>query len=153
MQFNSPIDKRGTLLSATNCMAFTGVLVTSGLLMLFIRPTFVGSVSNMPVDLTTASLNEEQTALLASAKNEFLKTSIDSKTPGIAPIVQTLDQTLQPAAVTELVMADFERRKEDLDLKAYWNEFKLPADQKNKLSLIHISEPTRLRRISYAVFC
>ena len=133
LQFNSPIDKRGTLLSATNCMAFTGVLVTSGLLMLFIRPTFVGSVSNMPVDLTTASLNEEQTALLASAKNEFLKTSIDSKTPGIAPIVQTLDQTLQPAAITELVMADFERRKEDLDLKAYWNEFKLPADQKNKL--------------------
>jgi len=70
LQFNSPIEKRGTLLSATNCLAFTGMLVTSGLLALFTNPTFTGSVSNLSTTVTAASLDDQQTALLASAKTE-----------------------------------------------------------------------------------
>ena len=134
LQFNSPIDKRGTLLSATNCMAFTGILVTMGLLLLFTKPTFVGSVSNLSNAVTTASLSEPQTASLATVTSEFLKTPIDSETIGIAPIVEKLDKELQPAAITELVTADLRRRKGAGDFYDYWDEFKLPAEQRETLS-------------------
>ena len=133
LQFNSPIEKRGTLLSATNCLAFTGILLTSALLFLFTKPTFTGSVSNLPAAVTEASLNEKQTELVSSAKAEFLKTPIQTETPGIAPIVNQLPEAVRPAAITELVTADLERRELDLDLKTYWNEFKQPADQLAKL--------------------
>ena len=117
-----------------------------GLLLLFGRPTFEGSVSNLSSNVTTAGLSEKQQAVLASTKAEFLKTPIDSETSGIAPIVAQLDEAIQPAAITELVMADYQRREEDLDLFRYWDEFKLTAEQKKKLppdevsqlSLIHI---------------
>ena len=140
LQFNSPVDKRGTLLSATNSMAFTGILVTMGLLLLFGRPTFEGSVSNLSSNVTTAGLSEKQQAVLASTKAEFLKTPIDSETSGIAPIVAQLDEAIQPAAITELVMADYQRREEDLDLFTYWDEFKLTAEQKKKLPPDEVSQ-------------
>src|SRR5450756_410747 len=37
--------------------------------------------------------------------------------------------------------------------KSYSNEQGWPLTESNELSLIHISEPTRLGMISYAVFC
>ena len=134
LQFNSPIEKRGTLLSATNCLAFTGILTTSALLLLFVKPTFVGSVSNLPASITKASLTEQQATLLATTKAEFLKTPNDSKTPGIAAAVNQLPEAIRPAAITELVTADLDRREVDLDLDTYWNEFKLPDDQRKSLS-------------------
>ena len=140
LQFNSPVDKRGTLLSATNCLAFTGILLINCLLFLFGRPTFEGSVSNLPPAVTTVGLSEEQAVVLASAKAEFLKTSIDSETSGVAPIVAQLDESIRPAAITELVMADYKRREEDLDLFTYWDEFKLTAEQKKKLPSKEISQ-------------
>ena len=135
LQFNSPIDKRGTLLSATNCLAFSGILATSALLILFTKPTFVGSVSNLPASLTAASLNKPQAALLATAKADLLKTPIHHKTIGIGPIVNQLPKAIRPVAITELTLADLKRRDDAPDLDTYWNEFKLPADQRAKLTV------------------
>ena len=134
LQFNSPIDKRGTLLSATNCLAFSGILATSALLILFTKPTFVGSVSNLPVSITSAGLNEQQAAILATAKTQLLETPIHHKTIGIAPIVNQLPEAIRPAAITELTLADLDRREDAPDLGTYWNEFKLPADQRTNLT-------------------
>ena len=130
LQYNSPIEKRGTLLSATNSLAFSGMLVTSGLLYLFITPTFEGSVSNLPASVTEANLDDEQKTLLVSAKAEFLKTPIQPEKPGIAPIVEQLPESIRPAAVTELVMADIQRRELNLSRDIYWDEFK-PSDEKS----------------------
>ena len=41
----------------------------------------------------------------------------------------------------------------DLEKILLEEEYKIALDPTLHLSLIHISEPTRLRRISYAVFC
>ena len=128
LQYNSPIEKRGTLLSATNSLAFSGMLITSGLLYLFITPTFEGSVSNLPASVTEANLDDEQKTVLASAKAEFLKTPIQPEKPGIAPIVEQLPESIRPAAVTELVMADIDRRELSLSRDIYWDEFK-PSEE------------------------
>ena len=39
------------------------------------------------------------------------------------------------------------------ELQKFWQRYFLLEKGVYELSLIHISEPTRLRRISYAVFC
>jgi len=110
------------------------MLVTSGLLALFTNPTFTGSVSNLSTTVTAASLDDQQTALLASAKTEFLKTSAQTETPGIASIVNQLPEAIRPAAITELVTADLERREIDLGRDTYWAEFKKPVDPNLNLS-------------------
>src|SRR5450756_302528 len=57
----------------------------------------------------------------------------------------------EPVSITRFVI-----KKEDIDRTA-WQQVLVEADQKlcsvYGLSLIHISEPTRLGMISYAVFC
>eukprot|EP01068_Selenidium_serpulae_P001227 Selendium_serpulae@DN1304_c1_g1_i1.p2 len=54
------------------------------------------------------------------------------------------------------------RQRQDVYKRQHWNfpyepkkavRRKMKATYRSDLSLIHISEPTRLRRISYAVFC
>ena len=155
LQYNSPIKKRGAILSATNCLAFSGILATSGLLYVFSHPTFEGSISNLPATQTAAGLNPAQQASLAKTKAEFLAI-LPSEQPGIVTAIKGLPESIQPAAVTELVMADMQRRDIDLSFDDYWNEFKLsPVDRETLSSsqLAHASSRERMvgKRIRQAI--
>ncbi|MEL7499083.1 MAG: MFS transporter [Planctomycetota bacterium] len=127
LQHNSPIEKRGSLLSATNCLAFSGILFFFGLMYAGGLPRYEGSIDNLPAQMTSVDLSAEQKNQLADIKKEFLAKPIGEDEPGIAKIVASVDQGIRSAAITELVIADFQRRqteKQSLPFEAYWTEFK-----------------------------
>lgn len=141
LQHNSPIEKRGSILSATNCLAFSGMMVLFGLMAVFNQPVTKGSISNLDPSYTAAGLNDEQQAVLTKAKTEFLAQPINENSAGIAPVVNSLPEETRTAAITELVAADFERREIDLSFEDYWEEFKTSDRAKEKL------DATQLARI------
>lgn len=126
LQHNSPIEKRGSLLSATNCMAFFGILVFMGMMSILASPRQPGSLANLDESMTAASLNEDQKSRLEAAKAAYLGNPIQEKQPGIAPFIATLESDIQKVALTELVSADYRRRQAEgksLLFESYWREF------------------------------
>lgn len=73
VQHNSPIQTRGAILSATNCLAFGGVLLMFGVLGIMRWPTYDGSMSLIERELTAASLNPEEKVALDELKRSYEK--------------------------------------------------------------------------------
>ena len=66
--------------------------------------------------------------------------------------IEKLYKILEEELAPELTYHGIHHTKDVHDVcKFYIKHYKIDKD--DALSLIHISEPTRLRRISYAVFC
>jgi 1-acyl-sn-glycerol-3-phosphate acyltransferase len=139
LQYNSPIEKRGAILSATNCLAFSGILATSGMLYIFSQPTFEGSAKYLPPSMTTANLDSTQQTKLAQTTKQFLSVPPSEK-PGVADSVKSLPDALQPAAIAQLVMADRERREIDFNFNDYWSEFKLSPAEREQLSPAELAD-------------
>ena len=111
LQHNSPIEKRGSILAATNCLAFGGILVMFGLLIVCRLPTGEGSVANIPASLTSASLSEEQQTDLEKLVAEFEASTIDPRKPNIKSFVDRAAKPIRTAALTQLVWVDSKRRR------------------------------------------
>lgn len=71
LQHHSPIENRGSILAATNCLAFSGILVMFGLLLVLRQPFFEGAMANLPDSMTAASLNEAQRQSLEQLKADY----------------------------------------------------------------------------------
>src|SRR5678816_1183012 len=73
----------------------------------------------------------------------------------IAKMTEFKDQMCKCAdkACADKVMADMTKWTQDMAKEGGDKEAAKPSEEDMKLSLIHISEPTRLLSISYAVFC
>lgn len=126
LQHNSPIKKRGSILAATNCLAFSGILFMFGILWLCAQPGAEGSLSKLPPEITSASLSEAEKTQLQTLVSKFKTTPIDASSPNIKPLVDQAEPAIQTAAITELVMLDSKRRREaekSLTLQSYRNEF------------------------------
>jgi acyl-[acyl-carrier-protein]-phospholipid O-acyltransferase/long-chain-fatty-acid--[acyl-carrier-protein] ligase len=134
LQHHSPIEKRGSILSATNCLAFTGMMILFGLMGVLNKPYAKGSMDNLDSALTAESLDQHEKDILAVVKADFLNSPAPSDQPGIAAAVADLHPKLKTAAITELVAADLQRREVDFNFETYWDEFKLNDDQRAKLS-------------------
>ena len=113
LQHHSPIEKRGSILAATNCLAFTGILVLTGLFMLLQWPVGKGSLDNLSSSITVAGLSSADTKTVTDAVSGF-STQWKSDDPAanklaIKEIVESLPESLQPAAVSQLVSMDAEK--------------------------------------------
>ncbi len=134
LQHNSPIEKRGSILAATNCLAFSGILVMFALLLFLRKPTHDGSLANLPPAITSAGLNAEQQADVERLVSEYTSQSelfSEGSKPDIYAAVKDLDSTIRPAALTELVFADAKIRKEK-KLSATLDDYTVgfPKDEK-----------------------
>lgn len=126
LQHNSPIEKRGSMLAATNCIAFSGILLMFGVLLVSRLPGLEGSVENLSPELTTASLSADEKANLQPLLSEFERAPIGD-TPNISSFANRAERNSRTAAITELVMIDSRRRriaKRSLSLQQYRDEFK-----------------------------
>lgn len=73
VQHNSPIEKRGSILAATNCLAFGGVLLMFGVMEIMRRPTFDGSLAQLDPQITAVSLSDSEKAELEKIKLDYAK--------------------------------------------------------------------------------
>ena len=127
LQHNSPIEKRGAMLAATNCMAFTGILMMFGVLLLCTQEGVDGSASNLPTEWTLAGLSDDQRTKLQPLLSEFEDSPIGD-VPNIKPFVDQIEPASRAAAITAMVMIDSKRRsapdvKSPLTLDQYRDEF------------------------------
>ncbi len=152
LQHNSPIEKRGSMLAATNCMAFSGILLMFGVLYFCTAPGSDGSVANLPRELTSAGLSEVQKSELQTLISEFEATPI-GESANIKAFVDRAEPESQTAALTELVMIDSKRRRtavRSLTLQQYRDEFK--PDPSHPLSPeMKITQGRLGRQISQAI--
>ena len=126
LQHHSPIEKRGSMLAATNCLAFSGILLMFGVLWLCGRPGADGSIANLPSEITAVNLTTEQQSQLRSLLADFEKAPFDPNHPNIKPYVDRADPAIQTAALTEMVMFDSKRRRkaeQTLTFQQYLDEF------------------------------
>lgn len=131
LQHNSPIEKRGSILAATNCLAFGGILVFLGGMMVLRLPTGEGSLANLSPAVTTAGLNPDQAATV-NEKLEALSESPLTATR-IAAEVNTVSPAIRTPLLTELVFYDARRRRkadESVSLADYQSAFPDPSDQR-----------------------
>ena len=112
LQHNSPIEKRGSILAATNCLAFGGILVMFGLLFVCRMPTGEGTLANLPPELTSASLDADQQGELKELVAKFEQSKIDPAKPNIKSFVDQASEPVRTAALSELVWLDAKRRRE-----------------------------------------
>ena len=125
LQHNSPIEKRGSILAATNCLAFSSILIFFGVMLFCTQSTEPGTIAQLPAELRAESLSEEQKQQLSETVGRFEKTLIGNQ-PGIEEFVSQAAVPLRPATLTLLIAKDTERRITDskpLRLEDYVAEF------------------------------
>ena len=126
LQHNSPIETRGSILSATNCIAFTGILMMFGVLLVCRGPSSEGSLANLPASMTSAGLAESDQAKLRALVEDFESTEISAETSNVASFVGRADPAIKDAALSELILVDAKRRTEaeiSYSLDQYRQEF------------------------------
>ena len=124
LQHNSPIENRGAILAATNCLAFGGILAFLGMMMVLRVPTYEGSLANLPPQLTTESLNDSERTQVDTIVEEFQNST---KEPNkISETLLKVPKDLQPALLSSLVFADAKKRRaaeESVSLETYKDQF------------------------------
>ncbi|MFT5303222.1 MAG: acyl-[acyl-carrier-protein]-phospholipid O-acyltransferase [Mariniblastus sp.] len=126
LQHNSPVEKRGSMLAATNCLAFSGILLMFGVMLLCGRPGDAGSLANLAPELTSANLSNDQQAELKAITTDYKSAELDGKNANLAGYLTGVSPEVKKAAVTELVFLDSQRRREagkTLTFQQYRNEF------------------------------
>ncbi len=136
LQHYSPIEKRGSILAATNCLAFSGILILSLLFMLLQWPVRKGSLDNLPASMTRVGLAEEDQVRLDHMAEEYERqwnpAQISENVQRMKQMLQPVPINLRPAALTELVFVDaIKKRAADISvsLQDYANEFPDDARQ------------------------
>ena len=118
LQQMSPIERRGSILSATNFMIFLGTLVFSLIFSsVFRAPTEQGSIENLPSEYQFGELGEaeqNQVELLVK-KNLKVVAAAKSTEEGVAELSLDAAPNLRMPLITELVWNDYREQAEQVD--------------------------------------
>ncbi|MDA8563750.1 MFS transporter [Mariniblastus sp.] len=149
LQHRSPVATRGAILSATNCLMFTGIAMMAFLIMLTGWPTYQGSLANLPKNLQANDLNVAQqtqvdslTKRLDAEWSSIGKTEADLKSaPKLSDLLsQTApDSVTRIAAINSLVTADVKQRanrNQAVSLKTYEADFPADSDRRHVKKVI-----------------
>ncbi len=126
LQHNSPIETRGSLLSATNCIAFSGILLMFGVLSFCRSPTIEGPLSSLSSKLSASKISPEDKTKLEALIKDFESTPISDDTSNVAAYVEKAEASIKDIALSELVLVDARRRREaekPYSLDQYRKEF------------------------------
>ena len=121
LQKKSPIEKRGSILSATNCLAFSGIMVASILFgNVFRSSTDVGRRDQLPAEYVVGALSEEEQRqveeykmqLAASVNNASVSLTGDDRTANSIELPADLSDGATRSLVTELIWQDVEKQSD-----------------------------------------
>jgi acyl-[acyl-carrier-protein]-phospholipid O-acyltransferase/long-chain-fatty-acid--[acyl-carrier-protein] ligase len=134
IQHNSPIEKRGAILAATNCMAFGTMLVLFGIGTLLQSSVREGSVSYLPTEMQVTSLNETDLAETTKLVKQYdQKWTLENSKSLLREIVDSAPAPIRAPLITSLVNLDWEKSKADdhaVKLADYEVEFPDGDDQR-----------------------
>lgn len=145
LQQMSPIERRGSILSATNFMIFSGMLVGSLIFSnVFRAPTEYGAKENLPSDYflteTTDQQIQDQVNSLAKkyAATVAKANSQDKDAAPIEPLVLDFDSSVRRPLITELVWNDYIRQRDEAEKQAKLSpekegKFKIDTDKYSEL--------------------
>ncbi len=126
LQHYSPIEKRGSIIAATNCLAFVGILVLTGMFMLLQTPTRPGALENLPPELTSASLDAAEKVELGKIATHFGDVwdinDPDANKLAMKELVKEVPAAMRPATVSQLVMIDA-RNSADLGKSVAYQDY------------------------------
>lgn len=111
LQHKSPIESRGAILSANNCLMFTGILVLVFLFGALQTPTFDGSKANLLPEYRTANLELEDQKEIAEWSTKFSTEWKKSpeQPPDITWYVNRVSEDNRKAALTEMLTIEAEQ--------------------------------------------
>lgn len=133
LQHYSPIAQRGSLLAATNCLAFAGILVLSGVFTLLQWPVGQGSLENLPASITRAGLGQQEQRLFDDAVEAHASADPPKS---LKEFVAEAPAAIRPALLSQLVASDVEKRRqsgESASLNDYTVDFPDDARQIKKV--------------------
>ncbi len=139
LQHESPLQTRGAILSANNCLMFSGILIFAVLFSALQAPTFAGSKSNLEQEYQTSKLDVGQQKEIIKWTNEFAAKWQESpeNPPDITWFVNRLPQENRVAATTEMLFVEATNLKEQgkqVSIKHYQELF--PEQQRQVKSVI-----------------
>ena len=130
LQKKSPIEKRGAILSATNCLGFGGIAVVSVLFGTVLRQdTTVGEISNLPAAYMGAALDADEKNNVETLTNKFAPqiASVEFKADSEQPLArfalpENLNEPARQALVTNLIRNDIFANEANLDSPAKYKQ-------------------------------
>ncbi len=140
LQHRSPVATRGAVLSATNCLMFSGIAMMAFLIMLTGWPTHQGSLQNLPKNFQANDLNADQQQQIDSLTERFHTAWQSAENVDSAPALSDFMSQIEPdsvvrvAAINSLVTADVKQRfelEQSVSLKTYENEFPEDSDRRH----------------------
>ena len=149
LQHRSPVATRGAILSAANCLMFSGIAMMAFLIMITGWPTYQGSLANLPQSMQANELDDTQ-KLQVESLTQRLVTAWDSvgdtqteleSAPALSDYLSDMDSDsmTRTAAINSLVTADVKQRthrKQAVSLKTYEAQFPEASDRRHVKKVI-----------------
>ena len=115
LQHRSPIESRGKILAATNCLAFGGMLLMFALFFVARLGFSDGSFENLPASLSGKQLEQTELAKISEVEKSF-RSSFHASTAGTRPelgsYLAVIDSpALRSATAARLLWTDIEERQ------------------------------------------
>ena len=137
LQKKSPIEKRGAILSATNCLGFGGIAVASVLFGTVLRQdTNPGDISQLPAAYIGSTMSADEKANVDSLTNQFapqlasLKFDKESEQPLERLVLpKNLSEPSRTALVTNLIHKDITSDESNIDTPEKYEQL-FPDDLK-----------------------
>ncbi len=139
LQHRSPIKQRGAILSANNCLMFSGILVLALAFAVLRKPSYEGSLANLPTELQTTQLDASQQQQLKKVVDEFESAwATDGDwTPIVSEYAGKVPEAIRKPAIAELMFVEAKKRKsrdETFAVKYYQQQF--PDHQREVRSIV-----------------
>lgn len=121
LQQMSPIERRGSILSATNFMIFLGMLVGSLVFnSVFRTPTEYGAKENLPDEYLIESLDQPLQNQVANLVEQYATAvasanTLDTSAGEISSLDLDIESEIRKPLITELVWDDYVRQRNEMD--------------------------------------
>ena len=142
LQKNSPPERLGEILSAVNCLAFTGIALVSLLLSLLTIGVKEGSFENLPASFQAASLDAPEREKIQSVVADYksaLTTAGDSDKVDLITFADKVKSANRTKAINELVNAEIAFRKQNEKLTSivrYQDVERFPKPQQREIKKV-----------------
>ena len=142
LQKNSPPERLGEILSAVNCLAFTGIALVSLLLMLLTLGTQQGSFENLPVNMRASSLEAPEQQKIETAVADYqtaLTETGDSDKVDLLEFANKVEPPYRSQAINKLVDVEAKFRKKNEKLTSivrYQDTNRFPKDQQREIKKV-----------------
>jgi 1-acyl-sn-glycerol-3-phosphate acyltransferase len=142
LQKNSPPERLGEILSAVNCLAFTGIALVSLLLMLLTTGVKPGSFDSLPESFQAASLDSQSRDKISAVVADYqsaLDQTASSDDVDIIQFADRVDDSIRSQTINELVNQEIAFRKQNNQpnsIVRYQDTDRFPKQQQREIKKV-----------------